>query len=72
MAERLELAADVMRASAGFHADPTGWKISQAAGELSSGELDPQHDGAALILANEMEAVLAQIDAEGGDRSRRG
>jgi hypothetical protein len=36
--------------------------MGQAAGELSPGELDPQHDGAALILANKMEAVLAQID----------
>ena len=61
-----------MRARAGFQADQARRKIGQAVGELSPGELDPQHDGAALILANEMEAVLAQIDAEGGDRSRRG
>ena len=61
-----------LSAGAGFHIDQTGRKIGQAAGELSPGELDPQHDGAALILANEMEAVLAQIEAEGGDRSRRG
>jgi len=72
MAESLELAADVMRAGAGFHADQTGWNIGQAVGELSPGELDPQHDSAALILADEMEAVLAQIDADGGDRNRRG
>jgi hypothetical protein len=39
-------------------------------GELSPRELDAQHDGAALILADEMEAVLAQIDAQGGNGSR--
>jgi hypothetical protein len=36
--------------------------MGPAAGELSSGELEPQHDGAALILADEMDAVLAQIE----------
>jgi hypothetical protein len=36
--------------------------MGQAAGELSPGELDPQHDGVALILANKMDAGLAQID----------
>jgi hypothetical protein len=46
--------------------------MGQVVGELSPGDLEPQHDGAALILANKMEAVLAQIDADGGDRSRRG
>jgi hypothetical protein len=34
------------------------------------GELDPQHDGVALILTDKMEAVLAQIDAN-GSRERR-
>jgi hypothetical protein len=33
--------------------------------ELGPGELDAQHDGTAFILADEMEAVLAQIDAQG-------
>ena len=70
MAERLELAADVVGAGAGFHADQAGRNVGQALGELGPGELDAQHDGAALILADEVEAVLAQIDAQGGDRSR--
>ena len=70
MTERLELAADVVGPSAGFHADQAGWNVGQALRELGAGELDAQHDGAALILADEMEAVLAQIDAQGGNRSR--
>ncbi|PVE20176.1 hypothetical protein DC522_33930 [Microvirga sp. KLBC 81] len=37
--------------------------------ELGAGELDPQHDGAALILSDK-EAVLAQSDAQGGQGGR--
>jgi hypothetical protein len=59
MAERLELAADVVGAGTGFHADQAGWDVGQALSELGPGELDPQHDGTALILTDEMEAVLA-------------
>ncbi len=69
VAEPLKLTADVVGAGTGFHADQAGWDISQALRELGSGELDAQHDGTALILTDEVEAVLAQIDAQGGDRS---
>ena len=34
------------------------------------GELDAQHDGAALILADEVEAVLAEIDTQDGNGGR--
>ncbi len=73
MAERLELAADVMGAGAGFHADQARRNVGQPLRELGPGELDPQHDGAALVLPDEVEAVLAQIDAQGdnGSRGRR-
>ena len=44
--------------------------LASRCGELGAGEFDPQHDGTALILADEVEAVLAQIDAQGGNGSR--
>ena len=52
------------------HADQAGWEVGQALSELGPGELDPQHDGTALILTDEVEAVLAQIDAQGGNGGR--
>jgi hypothetical protein len=54
----------------GLHANQAGRDVGQALSELGAGQLEAQHDGAALILAHEMKAVLAQIDAQGGDRSR--
>jgi hypothetical protein len=39
-------------------------------GELGPGELEAQHDGAALILADKVEAVLAEIDTQGGNGGR--
>ena len=54
----------------GFHADQTRWNVDQALGELRAGELDPQHDGAALILTDQVEAVLAEIDTQGGNGGR--
>jgi hypothetical protein len=71
MAKRLELAGDVVGSGTGLHADQAGWEVGQPLGELGAGELDPQHDGAALVLPDEMKRVLAQIDAQGGDRSER-
>jgi hypothetical protein len=50
--------------------DQAGWDVGQALSELGTGELDPQHDGTALVLTDKMEAVLAQIDAQRGDNSR--
>jgi hypothetical protein len=72
MAKSLELPADVVGARTGLHADQAGRDVRKPLSELSAGELDPQHDGPALILAHEMEGVLAQINAEGGNHSRRG
>jgi hypothetical protein len=71
MAERLQLPADVVGARTGLHADQARRNVGQALRELEPGELDPQHDGAALVLTDKVEAILAQIDAKGGDRSGR-
>ncbi len=70
MAERPELAADVVGSGTGLHADQAGWDVGQPLRELGAGKLDPQHDGAALILADEVETVLAQIDTKRGNGGR--
>jgi hypothetical protein len=59
-----------MSARTGFHADQARWDVGQPLGELGPGELDPQRNDTALILADEVKAVLAQIDAQSGDHSR--
>jgi hypothetical protein len=66
MTERLKLAPKVVSPGTGFHADQAGWAL----GERRAGEPEAQHNGAAMILADKVEAVLAQIDAQGGDCSR--
>jgi hypothetical protein len=58
-----------MCADAGSHADPTRRQIGQSGLDLATRPLLPQHDGTALILANDVERVLADIDADYGGRS---
>jgi hypothetical protein len=55
------------RANACFHPDP-----ARAAGclHLAARPLLPSHNGAALILANDMERALANIDADCGQSGR--
>jgi hypothetical protein len=67
MAKGLELTADVVGPGASFHVDPAGRDVREPLGKLDTGEHDERHNGAALILTDEMEAVLAQS----GDRSSR-
>src|SRR5258707_12796120 len=55
-----------MRADAGLHADPTRRQIGEPGLHLATRPLLPQHDGTALILANDVERVLADIDADYG------
>src|SRR5216684_2730138 len=59
----------MMRAGAGLHADPTRRQIGESGLHLATRPLLPQHDGTALILANDVERVLADIDADYGGRS---
>src|SRR5205823_13043578 len=67
VAERLQLAAQVMGADAGLHADEAGWHVGEPGFELPARQLLAQHDGAPLVEANEMEDVLADVDAEHGN-----
>src|SRR3954453_20068660 len=71
MAERPELTPDVVGSGTGLQGNETGRDVGQPLRELGAGELDPQHDGTAFILADKMKRVLAQVDAQGGDRSGR-
>jgi hypothetical protein len=59
----------VVRTDAGLHADPTRRQIGKSGLHLATRPLLPQHDGTAPILANDVERVLADIDADYGGRS---
>src|SRR5258707_9302945 len=66
--KRREFAAQVMCADAGFHADQARWYVGEPRFHLATRPLLPQHDGAARIVAHDVERVLADIDADhGGD-----
>ena len=58
----------MMRADAGFHADQAGRYIGEPRFHLATRPLLPQHDGAPRIVAYDVERVLADIDADHGDR----
>ena len=66
--KRCEVAAQVMGADAGFHADQARRYIGEPGFHLATRPLLPQHDGAARIVADDVERVLADIDADHGDR----
>jgi hypothetical protein len=57
-----------MRADAGLHADPTRRQIGEPGLHLATRTLLSQYDGTALILAYNVERVLADIDADYGGR----
>jgi hypothetical protein len=66
--KRWEFAAQVMGADAGFHADQARRYIGEPRFHLAMRPLLPQHDAAARIVAHDVERVLADIDADHGDR----
>src|ERR1700741_1505341 len=57
-----------MCADAGFHADQARRYIGEPRFHLATRPLLPQHDGAARIVTHDVERVLADIDADDGDR----
>src|SRR5579863_2555486 len=63
----IELAAEMMRADAGFHADEARRYVGKARFHLTTRPLLPQHDGTTLIVADNMKRVLADIDTDHGD-----
>ena len=67
MTKRPELATEVMRTDAGFHADQTRWHVGKACFNLATRPLLTQHDRTAAIEADDVERVLANIDTDYGD-----
>src|SRR4029434_7618892 len=67
VAKRLKLATEVMRATARLHADEARWKVGKPRLHLAARPFLPQHDAAASILADDVERVLTDIDADHGD-----
>ena len=66
--EWLNLARDVMRARAGLQADKAGRQIDKPAHKLVARYLDAHGDGAALVEADEVEGILADVEADRRDR----
>jgi hypothetical protein len=64
-----ECATEVMRADACLHANSTRRQIGESGLHLATRPLLPQHDGSAPFLANDVERVLADIDADYSGRS---
>src|SRR6516225_11587788 len=56
-----------MGADTSFHADQAGREVGKPGIELAAGEFLAQNDGAALVEADEVKGVLADVDAENGD-----
>jgi hypothetical protein len=54
------------RANACFHLDQARRQVGKPRLHLAARPLLPQHNGAALILANDVKRVLANIDADFG------
>ena len=66
--KRCEFAAQVMCADAGFHANQARRYIGEPRFHLATRPLLPEHDSAARIVAHNVKRVLADIDADRGDR----
>jgi ABC transporter substrate binding protein len=67
VAEQLQLAAEMMRADAGLHADKARRQIGEPCFHLSARPFLSQHDRTAPIMAHDVKRVLADIDADHGD-----
>jgi len=66
----LQLAAEMMRANAGFHPDQARWQIGEQRLRLTTRPLSSQHDRTTPIVAHDVEQVLA-VDAGHGDCAAR-
>lgn len=66
MTKRLELATEVMRTNAGFHANQARRHVGQPRLNLAARPLLAQHDGAAIIQPYKVKRVFADIDADYG------
>jgi hypothetical protein len=64
MPVRLDEVRQVMRAGAGLHRDETAGQRAHEYGELAPAHAPLERDPAALVEADNVEAVLAEIDTE--------
>jgi hypothetical protein len=62
-----ELSADMVGAGTGFHADQTARNIGKAPLKLLPRGLQLQNDVPALIEADQVKRILADIDTNRGD-----
>ena len=67
VAERGELAGEMMRPDACLHADEARREVGQSRLDLTARPLLAQHDRTALVMADDVERVLADVDADYGD-----
>ena len=67
--KRLKLATEMMRANAGFHADQARSHVGQPSIDLATRPLLTQPNCTALIETYDVERVLADIDADDGNRA---
>src|SRR5262249_9465158 len=71
MTKGFEWPADMVRSRTGLHADQTGWNIGEPPFELSARDSQLQDDCAAPVEANQVEGVLANINADRRDVARQ-
>src|SRR6266568_7563766 len=60
----LELATEVMRTYTSLHADEARRHVGEASVDLAARQLLAQNDGAHLVEADEVERILADVDAD--------
>jgi hypothetical protein len=65
--KRLQFATEMMGADARLHADQARLHVGKPRFHLTARPFLPQHDCTTLIKADEVERVLADIDADHGD-----
>ena len=57
----------MMRPDACLHADETGRQVGKPRLDLTARPFLAQHDRTALVMADDVERVLADVDADHGD-----
>src|SRR5207342_2895652 len=65
MAERTELASHIVRRHASFDSDQAPRRIGEPGCDPAAGNLLPQNDCSLVVEADQMQGVLARIDADG-------
>jgi hypothetical protein len=64
VAKGQQLSTEMMGSDTGLHADQAGWHVGETLLDLSPRELLAQDHGPAGIQADQVEAVLANVDAK--------